>query len=516
MDDSSTLSSIEIEVLQTLKSMDCTNKKKYAKIEKIIEKSKLNESQVRKAVEWLKSKNLITEEIEERESCREIKKECEDYLTSGLPERKFLETIEKLGNRPSLKEVKKKANLNDKELSYSLGFSKKQGFIGISEGKLILTDLARAWIDKDYPADSVLKQINEEIKKKGKCYLTALDKSVLMELCKRDIIEKILEKTRKYSLLDEGEKVLSPLSKEKLTDKINLEIIRKGITPKMRPYNLDVPVPEIQAGKKHFLHQVREKIREIFLSMGFKEMKSDYVESCYWNFDVMFFPQDHPDREIMDTFYLKSPKIGKIPEDKAKIIKEVQENGWKTGSIGRRTKWDEEIAKKLILRCHTTQTSFRILSEGLTPPYKFFSIDRVFRNEAVDATHLAEFHQVEGFVVGEGLNFRNLLGNLKEFYNLMGIKQLKFKPNYNPYTEPSVEIFAYHPGLNRWVELGNSGIFRPETLLPYGIKVPVIAWGLALERLAMMLYEISDIRQCLGHTVDLNNLKKAKVLTKVI
>ncbi|NXM50103.1 SYFA ligase, partial [Gymnorhina tibicen] len=94
-------------------------------------------------------------------------------------------------------------------------------------------------------------------------------------------------------------------------------------------------------------------------------------------------------------------------------------------------------------------------------PAKYFSIDRVFRNETLDATHLAEFHQVEGVVADRGLTLGHLMGTLRQFFTKLGISQLRFKPAYNPYTEPSMEVFSYHEGLKKWVEVGNSGVFRP-------------------------------------------------------
>ena len=155
-------------------------------------------------------------------------------------------------------------------------------------------------------------------------------------------------------------------------------------------------------------------------------------------------------------------------------------------------------------------------------PAKLFSIDRVFRNETMDATHLAEFHQVEGVVADRELTLADLigasacagsadeiliifLGFMRVFFKKMGIEKVRFKPAYNPYTEvrlfsshtpfhvfnthqPSLEIFAFHPMLNRWVEVGNSGMFRPEMLEPMGFPkdVRVHGWGLSLERPTMI------------------------------
>ncbi len=143
--------------------------------------------------------------------------------------------------------------------------------------------------------------------------------------------------------------------------------------------------------------------------------------------------------------------------------------------------------------------------QSVFTPVKKFSIDRVFRNETLDATHLAEFHQVEGFVADRNLSLVHLIGVMTEFFRRLGIDQLRFKPAYNPYTEPSMEVFAFHKGLKKWVEVGNSGLFRPEMLLPIGLPedVRVIAWGLSLERPTMIRYGIDNIRTLVGPKVDL-------------
>lgn len=120
--------------------------------------------------------------------------------------------------------------------------------------------------------------------------------------------------------------------------------------------------------------------------------------------------------------------------------------------------WKLEEAQKNLLRTHTTAVSARMLyklanQEGGFVPAKYFSIDRVFRNETLDATHLAEFHQVEGVVADRNLTLGDLIGVIAEFFKKLGITQLEFKPAFNPYTEPSMEIFCFHPGLKRWIEV---------------------------------------------------------------
>jgi phenylalanyl-tRNA synthetase alpha chain len=188
------------------------------------------------------------------------------------------------------------------------------------------------------------------------------------------------------------------------------------------------------------------------------------------------------------------------------------------GSVGYHYDWKRGEAMKNLLRTHTTAVSARMLyalanQEGGFKPAKYFSIDRVFRNESLDATHLAEFHQVEGLIADRGLSLGDLVGIITEFFRRIGITQLRFKPAYNPYTEPSMEVFGYHPDLKKWTEIGNSGIFRPEMLLPMGLPpdVRVIAWGLSLERPTMIKYRLKNIRDLFGHKVKLDMARSAPI-----
>lgn len=251
--------------------------------------------------------------------------------------------------------------------------------------------------------------------------------------------------------------------------------------------------------------------------MGFTEMPTNrFVESGFWNFDTLFVPQQHPARDLQDTFYISDPAVADKPRDDEtgehlmqywEDVCEVHEHG-KFGSLGYRYPWKAEESLRLVLRTHTTAISAHMLHKlAKSPgPARYFSIDRVFRNETVDATHLAEFHQVEGVIADYGLTLGGLIGFMETFFGKMGVHQLRFKPAYNPYTEPSMEIFGYHDGLGKWVEIGNSGMFRPEMLLAMGLPkdLRVYGWGLSLERPTMIRYKVSNIRELLGHKVDLD------------
>jgi len=281
-----------------------------------------------------------------------------------------------------------------------------------------------------------------------------------------------------------------------------------------KPYNFDSLGLNIESGYLHPLMKVREEFRRIFMELGFEEMPTDkFVESSFWNFDSLFQPQQHSVRDLHDTFYLKTPKTTlDLPQDYVEKVKDIHENGG-YGSIGWRYNWSEEEGRKNILRTHTTAISSRMLyklaQEGFKPK-KYFSIDRVYRNEKLDQTHLAEFFQCEGLVADYNLSLRDLMGMLETFYHKIGIKKLRFKPAYNPYTEPSMEVFGYHDGLGKWIEVGNSGVFRPEMLRPMGLPedVTVIAWGLSLERPTMIKYGYDNIRELVGYSCKISFIQK--------
>ncbi|PRP81132.1 phenylalanine--tRNA ligase alpha subunit-like [Planoprotostelium fungivorum] len=282
---------------------------------------------------------------------------------------------------------------------------------------------------------------------------------------------------------------------------------------KFKDYNLDADATRPASGHFHPLLKVRSEYREIFLELGFTEMPTNsFVENCFWNFDTLMVPQQHPARDLQDTFFLSDPATSRtFPEDYLKRVQTMHEEGG-SESIGWRYPWKRDETTKNILRTHTTAVSARMLyklaQDGFKPK-KYFSIDRVFRNETLDATHLAEFHQIEGVIADYDLTLGDLIGLFSQFYARLGIEKLRFKPAFNPYTEPSMEIFSYHEGLKKWVEVGNSGIFRPEMLIPMGIPkdVKVLAWGLSLERPTMIKYGISNIRELIGHKTSIQKIQ---------
>ncbi len=338
---------------------------------------------------------------------------------------------------------------------------------------------------------------------------------ILKELKKRKLIDR--QRVLSYSVR-KGPKFARQLLK--LPTDLTTEMLadRSWEKTQFKQYNYNALGLPTSGGHLHPLLKVREEFRQIFFEMGFTEMPTNqYVESSFWNFDTLFQPQQHPARDAHDTFFLTAPKTcSRLPDEYVERTRQVhQEGGY--GSIGYKCEWKREETEKNILRTHTTAVSSRMLhklaQEKTFRPVKYFSIDKVFRNETVDATHLAEFHQIEGLVADYNLTLGDLIGMLNTFFSKLGMTRLRFKPAYNPYTEPSMEIFAYHEGLGKWIEVGNSGVFRPEMLQPMGFdpNVSVIAWGLSLERPTMIKYHISNIRDLIGHKVDLGMVQKNPV-----
>jgi len=329
---------------------------------------------------------------------------------------------------------------------------------------------------------------------------------------RKDIIQ-IEEKTIvSFKLTELGKQIAGREIKLDLIEELTPEIIKNWKkNKKFRSYDITSPVPAIYGGKKHFVSQAGEYARQIWRDLGFKEMTGPKVETSFWVFDALFTPQDHPAREMQDTFFIKNIP-GSLPKDKAlvKKVKEAHEKGL-AGSKGWRYEWTEEEASKILLRTHTTAISARTLAklDKKELPAKFFAIGRCFRNETVDWSHGFEFNQTEGIVVDKNANFRNLLGYLKEFFTKMGYEKILFRPSFFAYTEPSVEIAVWHPEKKVWLELGGAGIFRPEVVIPFfGEYIPVLAWGPGFDRSIMMNYNINDLRQVYSNDIEM--LRKIK------
>ncbi|NP_001080851.1 phenylalanine--tRNA ligase alpha subunit B [Xenopus laevis] len=384
----------------------------------------------------------------------------------------------------------------------------KVGFSKAMSNKWIRLDKAAAGGPCVY---RVVETIEDTVKEKLQLILKGraddVNEKDKNELKKRKLVNEV---TVKSYWVTKGSGFSTSITKQE-TD-LTPEMIASGSwrEKQFKGYNFNALGVMPECGHLHPLLKVRTQFRQIFLEMGFTEMPTNnFIESSFWNFDALFQPQQHPARDQHDTFFLQDPALAtEFPMEYLERVKKVHSEGG-YGSQGYKYDWSIHEAQKNILRTHTTAVSARMLyklaHQKEFTPVKYFSIDRVFRNETLDATHLAEFHQIEGVVADRGLTLGNLMGVLKEFFHKLGITKLRFKPAYNPYTEPSMEVFSYHEGLKKWVEVGNSGLFRPELLLPMGLPgdVNVLGWGLSLERPTMIRYGIKNIRELVGHKVNL-------------
>ena len=328
-----------------------------------------------------------------------------------------------------------------------------------------------------------------------------IDVAALIQVLRsrKDLLKLKTRTLRTASLTDDGRAaVQAGLEAVEEVSALTPELIASGrwrdVT--FKRFDVTLPAEKVRAGKEHPLARTMRETREAFLAMGFEEASSEGVESGFWDFDALFQPQDHPAREMQDTFYLERPGTLPLPEDEALIerVRRTHEDGGDTGSKGWGYKWSREKAMQAILRTHTTATTIRALAEDPNPPRKIFTIGKVFRRETISYKHLAEFMQIDGIVVDEKANLTSLKGTLTEFYRHLGFDQVKFKPSFFPYTEPSSEVFIYSEKHEDWIEVCGAGIFRPEVTEPLGCKVPVIAWGGGLERIALLQYEASHIK----------------------
>jgi phenylalanyl-tRNA synthetase alpha chain len=301
-------------------------------------------------------------------------------------------------------------------------------------------------------------------------------------------------------------------------DAVTPELITNGRWPEVEfaEYNVAADAPTDPAGSVHLLRQTAERVKDVLVGMGFQEMEGPHADAEFWINDCLFMPQDHPARTHWDQFALNVPPMEELPDDLMERVESAHREGVGPDGDGYHSPWTEEVAAAADLRGHTTSLSMRHLSgfaKGeLEPPERYFSVEKVYRNDTIDATHLLEFFQIEGWVMAEDLSVRDLMGTFTEFYEAFGITDIEFKPHYHPYTEPSFELFGTHPQTGELIEIGNSGLFRDEVLRPLGVQCDVMAWGLAFERLLMLMYGFDDIRDLHGTLVDLDFLRNAEAV----
>ena len=341
---------------------------------------------------------------------------------------------------------------------------------------------------------------------------------VLDRLVSRNLAARHDRTERAVTLTDQGVTALMEgVETAETVDRLTPELLTSGEWEEVEfaDYNVEADAPAVQGGTTHVLRQTAERVKDVLVGMGFQEMDGPHADADFWINDCLFMPQDHPARTHWDRFALDTPPIDDLPDDLVDRVEAAHREGVGSDGDGYHSPWSEDFARAIALRGHTTSLSMRYLSGeqvgDLDPPQRYFSVEKVYRNDTLDATHLLEFFQIEGWVMGEDLSVRDLMGTFVEFYEQFGITDIQFKPHYNPYTEPSFELFGRHPTTGELIEIGNSGMFREEVLSPLGVECDVMAWGLALERLAMLTTGAEDIRDLHGTLADLEFLRGAEV-----
>jgi phenylalanyl-tRNA synthetase alpha chain len=458
----------------------------------------LSIDQIRRGIEWLKFKNLIS--IEESSTQRVfVASEGVEAAKKGLPERRLVNSLKE--GKVTISQVLASGAIKNEEINAAIAGARRNQWIQLVEGKMVPTPLAA----KKSPEETFI----ENLKREGGggveiLKLTEEEKRVLEQLKKRpNYIEIKEEKESRISLTDAAkQKIIPTLNQEKKLEhrRLTTELITSGKWKETNFSALDVqaPAPVIYPGRRHPLIEIIEEIKEIFIGLGFSEIEGPVIQSSFWNFDALFTPQDHPSREMQDTFYISAAEVQQplpIPASKDQIskISRIHKERWNSH-------WDIQEAQRLVLRTHTTPVTVQHLAKVKSSDIgRFFSVGRVFRNEKVSYKHLVEFHQVEGVSTSEEASLRDLMGLQKEFYAKMGLKRIKFWPTFFPYTEPSLQSMVYNEKLEKWVELFGMGIFRPEVTKPLGIKNPVLAWGGGLERIAMLRFGLDDVRELYGN-----------------
>jgi len=434
--------------------------------EKISQETKLSMDQIRRGVEWLRQKKLadVSESINISLS---LGKNGLVALKNGLPERRLV-TLVRDGPK-TFDEIR--SSLHGFDFNAAISNAKKNDWINIEKtdtgSKISLKDP-----DAVVPHDSelIISRLGERT-----IISTEFDNTPLAEPLKSlmerpDFIIADEEKTKTVSLSETGKK-------------IDLAKLDSGAI------DVEADVPHVHAARIHPLKDTINEIRDTFVHLGFTEITGNLSQSSFWNFDALFTPQDHPARELQDTFYLKDLNAKQLATPtQIKNVSSAHKKGW-------RYYWDIQEARKMVLRTHTTCVTIKHLADKKPDEARIFSLGRVFRNEKVSYKHLVEFNQVEGVVVGKHMTLRDLMGIQKEFYRKIGLTKVKFWPTFFPYTEPSLQSMVYNEKLGKWIELFGMGIFRPEVTKPLGITKPVLAWGGGIERIAMLKFGLDDVRE---------------------
>ncbi|MCQ2577315.1 MAG: phenylalanine--tRNA ligase subunit alpha [Treponema sp.] len=486
--------------------------------EKLQKELDYKEGHANQAFSWLGGKELLKEIKRTPHTFFEITEMGKKLAETGTVEERMINYLKENGAH-TLPEVASAIGVEQKDIGSAFGGLAKDGIVKMNAEK------KAEYTGKELPARlSVVSKLLAKAKEKltlDKAELSAEEQEAMATLAKKrgaaDSPFKIIEReTVVYKLVEAYKKVADELKKSGVTGNEIGEI-----TPKMlasgewkngtfRGYNISIPPARMIQGRTNPYVQFLESVKDKLCSLGFQEFDGPLVETEFWNGDALFMPQFHAARDIHDVYRLKNPTHAKsIEEPYLSNVKAVHENGGNSGSRGWNYSFDNEFTRRLILRSQGTVLSAHQLHKAEIPG-KYFGIARCFRYDKVDATHLSDFYQTEGIILGEDVNLKTLLGMLEMFaVEIAGATDVKYVPGYFPFTEPSIEVHIKHPVLG-WFELGGSGIFRPEVTKAMGVDVPVAAWGIGIDRMALMALGLTDLRQLFCEDIEQVRLRKAK------
>jgi phenylalanyl-tRNA synthetase alpha chain len=488
--------------------------------ETLAKNSGLEVAQVGAALGRLQIKGLVSVLSEVTRQIVSLTETGERYFQRYTPMVRIISALRAAadtGAQLSIKDIQQREELDAAELSGAVGELKQEGVIRVAAGGIVeLTGSSSATADD---LQKLIKYVHESAK-------------LLSEFApaEQTLIGRFAQKrgkpnepfrvddrsSRVYGVTETGKAVLQQSRREGAREEVarlTPEMLKDGSWrhARFRKYTIGLSPARIPAGKKHPYREFLDLVKTKLVSMGFEEMRGGLIENEFWNMDALFMPQFHPARETHDVYFVKEPHhSAPIREPFLSQVAQAHENGGKTGSSGWNYTFDRMRTRRLVLRSQGTAVSARTLAASPKVPGKYFSIARCFRYDQVDATHAPDFFQIEGIVLGPDINFRTLLGLLTLFAREVAqAQEIRFAPAYFPFTEPSVELHVRHPRLG-WIELGGAGLFRPEVTRPLGIEVPVIAWGLGLDRMAMVALEIHDIRDLFSGDLEMIRSKRVQ------
>jgi phenylalanyl-tRNA synthetase alpha chain len=479
--------------------------------------------QANQAVSWLSAKGFVREASRVSRTFYEITELGLQYARSGTPEERIVHVLAEKGPL-SLPEISLALGLDNRDVGSAFGVLSKEAIVRMDENK-------KAVLCEGGTASTRMKRARELLDRVVLDSLSgcALDEAELsgeeQELV-RGMSKKrgassspfrtVAREEVSYEILPEAQAVREALEQAGVCGEeagaLTAQMLAKGTWKNVsfRRYNLSSPAARVFPGRTNaycdFLRSVKDKLA----SLGFEEFDGPLVETEFWNSDALFMPQFHSARDIHDVYYLKNPTHAKhIEAPYLDQVAAAHENGWTTGSRGWEYCFDRDFTRRLILRSQGTVLSAKQLTRAKIPG-KYFGIVRCFRYDQVDATHLSDFYQTEGIAIGESVNLKTHLGFLRMFAEeVAGASEVKYVPGYFPFTEPSIEVHIKHPVLG-WFELGGSGIFRPEVTHALGIHVPVLAWGIGIDRMALMSLGINDLRELFSFSLENVRLRRSK------